>query len=131
MGWFFKKKEKKSVTLEVPNVKVKSVTYSTNELGRFNFQIVGTKFVKKKAWSLLKTLNNNDALKLVAESENHYDTDAIAVYFEDTKLGYIPKEIKFEMRQFTDNPVSDYECFFVKASDHEVPFTWVNCYLKK
>jgi hypothetical protein len=30
-------------------------------------------------------------LRLVAEPDNHYDPHAIALYFEDCKLGFIPR----------------------------------------
>lgn len=130
MGWFFKRKKQKQETVDNP-VTVKAVTYSTNDTGKFNFQITGTKYVDPSAWEILKTLSRGDILSLVAEPDNPYDSNAIAVYYEDVKLGHVPREVNQEMRSYTDNPAEDYDCIFSNASDHEVPYTWVNCYLKK
>lgn len=109
----------------------KIVSYSTNSIGKFNFQITGTKYVDPSAWDILKSLSKGDILSLVAEPDNPYDSDAIAIYHEDVKLGHVPREVNREMRSYTDNPAEDYDCIFSNASDHEVPYTWVNCYLKK
>lgn len=38
---------------------------------------------------VLGKLKVGDELELVAESDNPFDPDAIAIYFDDIKLGYI------------------------------------------
>lgn len=55
-----------------------------------NFHIRGFQY-----WDgalVLNELNVGDRLQLVAESDNPHDSEAIAVYYEDTKLGYIPSD---------------------------------------
>lgn len=42
---------------------------------------------------VLKDMNAGDKLELVSEFDNPYDPQAIAVYFGDSKLGYVPAEI--------------------------------------
>lgn len=130
MGWLFKRKKQKQEVVDTP-VTVRTVTYSTNDAGKFNFQITGTKYVDPSALEIIKTLSKGDNLSLVAEPDNAYDSDAIAIYYDDDKLGYVPREVNQDMRSLTDNPAADYDCIFSKASDHEVPYIWVNCYLKK
>ncbi|MBS9783801.1 HIRAN domain-containing protein [Candidatus Gracilibacteria bacterium] len=39
-------------------------------------------------------------LKLKAEPENQYDHNAVAVYFEDKKIGYIPRSQNREIAKF-------------------------------
>lgn len=107
------------------------VSYNTDNKGKFNFQITGTKFVNPESWSILKNLEKNDEITIVHEPENKFDKNALALYFNGSKLGYIPKEVNADMRTITPKPEQYYNCFFVKSSDHEVPYTWVNCYPKK
>lgn len=111
-------------------VKVKTTAYSTNEDGKFDFQITGTKYAEPEAWETLKNLERYDDLSLIAEPENPYDDNAIAIYYDDIKLGYIPKAIVSEMQSFSSTPDLDYNCVFKKASDHEIPFAWVVCTLE-
>jgi len=112
------------------NVKIKTTTYSTNEDGMFDYQITGTKYVEPEAWEIIKTLERGDELTLIAEPENEYDENAIAIYYEDVKLGYVPKAVNAEMRLYSDDPELDYNCMFKKASEHEIPFVWVNSTLE-
>jgi hypothetical protein len=39
-------------------------------------------------------------LKLIAESENKFDAYAVAVYFQDHKLGYIPRGSNKDIHKF-------------------------------
>lgn len=41
---------------------------------------------------VLSELKAGDELALMAEPNNPHDPEAIAVYFKDTKLGYVPSE---------------------------------------
>jgi hypothetical protein len=42
--------------------------------------------------NLLNKMHENDMLELVREPDNEYDNCAIALYFDKTKIGYLPKE---------------------------------------
>lgn len=53
-----------------------------------NFHIRGFQF-----WDgalVLNSMKAGDALKLRAEGDNPYDADAVALYRDDVKLGYVP-----------------------------------------
>ena len=41
---------------------------------------------------VLSELKAGDELALMAEPDNPYDSEAIAVYFKNTKLGYVPSD---------------------------------------
>ena len=57
----------------------------------FHTKIVGTTFIPKSQ-ERISTLENGMTLTLKCEPENKYDPNAVAVYTEDFKLGFIPKE---------------------------------------
>lgn len=58
---------------------------------------------EKKGIEIIPTLKKGQELKLVPEPENKFDPNAIAVYYENLHLGYIPKEtaksMKYEMER--------------------------------
>ena len=56
---------------------------------KFNSKINGSTFVDPKQ-TALKSLSVNQVLKLVREHDNQYDKNAVAIYNDETKLGYIP-----------------------------------------
>jgi hypothetical protein len=40
---------------------------------------------------LLKVMNKHDELRLLREPENKYDASAIAIYYRNQKIGFIPR----------------------------------------
>jgi len=57
---------------------------------KFNTKIVGSTFCNSQ--QKISGLKQNDELRVVAEPENKFDPNAVAVYILETKLGYIPRE---------------------------------------
>ena len=41
---------------------------------------------------LINELSFGQAVTLVVETDNPYDNEAVAIYYKDKKLGYVPKE---------------------------------------
>ena len=41
---------------------------------------------------LINELSLGQAVTLVVETDNPYDNEAVAIYYKDKKLGYVPKE---------------------------------------
>ena len=55
-----------------------------------NFNIAG--FEHWDGATVLSSLHPGTSLKLVPEPDNPHDSQAIALYFGETKLGYIPRD---------------------------------------
>ncbi|MDH3615865.1 MAG: HIRAN domain-containing protein [Gammaproteobacteria bacterium] len=52
--------------------------------------------------SIWSSLGVGDELALVRESSNSHDPDAVAVYFQDDKLGYVPRAENSAIAQMLD-----------------------------
>lgn len=60
-----------------------------------HFNIAG--FTYYDGVDVFQDLKIGTKLKLIAESENKYDANAVALYFEDVKLGFVPREANKEI----------------------------------
>lgn len=69
-----------------------------NERYFTDFHIAGFTFCD--GIDVFQQLTIGSALTLKAEPENRFDPYAVAVYFNETKLGYIPKEKNKEISKF-------------------------------
>lgn len=54
--------------------------------------MVGASFRPAEAKEVVKALRIGDILELRADPDNDYDSTAVAVYFNETHLGFIPRE---------------------------------------
>jgi hypothetical protein len=73
-------------------------------------------------------------LRLVVEPENQYDHDAIALYFEEHKLGFIPRTENKTLSVFLKQGYDDlFEVFINRVSPNEYPENQIGVivYLKK
>ena len=73
-------------------------------------------------------------LELVREEDNKYDNDAIALYYKDLKLGYIPSSENGTLAQFLDMGHSD--IFEVRVcrlcpDAHPEKQVYVNVYIRR
>ena len=62
----------------------------------FSFQIAGMQYALtnvRETKKVLKKLKEGSLLKIKHEPKNKFDNYACALYFENSKLGYIPKDI--------------------------------------
>ena len=55
------------------------------------FTMVGANFRPSQARALVKELSIGDMLDLRRDEDNEYDENAIAVYSDDTHIGFVPK----------------------------------------
>jgi hypothetical protein len=62
--------------------------------------IAGFKYYK--GTQFLDSLKEGDALELVREPENEYDTEAIAVYWNENKVGFIPSALNSVFAKLID-----------------------------
>ena len=64
----------------------------------FSFYVAG--FTYYDGIDVISELRIGTTLKLVAEPENKFDPYAVAVYYEETKLGFIPSKENKIISQF-------------------------------
>lgn len=79
----------------------------------------------------LKHLKVGTKLKMVPEFDNPYDADAIALYADGKKLGYIPRtenEMPAMLMRFGHKRV--YECIVTAVSRKAEPWKQVTCALR-
>lgn len=122
---FFKKKEVTKVSPNPsPEVKVKITTYNKSD-DHLSFSLAGTNFCSDDELERIAELEYAEELVLEPEPTNPYDPNAIIVKTSDNiKIGYIPKDITFELRDPDDN-LRKTRCVFTKRSEHEKPFLYV------
>lgn len=65
-----------------------------------NFHIAG--FTYYDGCLVFDQLKIGSQLTMKREKENGYDPDAIAIYFDEFKLGFIPKDENFVICKFLD-----------------------------
>jgi hypothetical protein len=71
-------------------------------------QIAGFQFHRGDAiWS---SLTLGDELSVIREASNEHDADAVAVYFQDQKLGYVPRGENHAIAQMLDRGESLEAC---------------------
>lgn len=54
--------------------------------------MVGASFRPASAKEIIKGLSIGDDVKLVADPHNQYDATAVACYYDDVHIGFVPKE---------------------------------------
>lgn len=54
--------------------------------------MVGAAFRPAAAKDIIKRMHIGDTVELRADPDNAYDTTAVAVYSDDTHIGFVPKE---------------------------------------
>lgn len=75
-----------------------------NKETEFYSKIVGTTFCDGQ--EILKSLSSGDRLRLVAEPSNSHDPNAIMVFKDRDRIGYIPKDTaKMIKEEFKDHDI--------------------------
>ena len=77
-----------------------------------SFYIAG--FTYYDGIDVFENLKIGKALSLKAEPENRYDPEAVAIYYQDNKLGFVPKNENELIRKFLNLGYND--LFEVKIS---------------
>lgn len=73
-------------------------------------------------------------LELVREENNSHDHNAVAVYYKDLKLGYIPKRQNELISQFLDmghNDVFEVRVCQIDEEAHPEQQVHINVYIKR
>lgn len=71
-----------------------------------NNEVLLTTYVAGWSWhdgdSILNLLKPGKRLRLIREAGNKHDHNAVAVYFSNTKIGYIPKKDNSDIAKLMD-----------------------------
>lgn len=70
-----------------------------------NFHIAG--FGYWDGCEAFKELNIGTRLDLIREADNAFDPYAVAIYYEDFKLGYIPRDCNHDISKYLDMGLYD------------------------
>lgn len=54
--------------------------------------LMGANFRPREAKDVIRALGIGDTVRLEADPDNEYDATAVAVYSDETHIGFIPKE---------------------------------------
>jgi hypothetical protein len=73
---------------------------NTNQRHFANFHIAG--FTYYDGVDVFDQLKIGKELLLKSDPDNQYDARAVAIYFGDTQLGYVPRTENREIRKFLD-----------------------------
>ena len=84
-----------------------------------NFHISG--FTYYDGPLLTKKLKVGKKLRLQAEPENRHDENAVAVYYKNHKLGFVPKEKNYSMSKFLNQGHNPFEVVIQQVDKNEHP----------
>lgn len=82
---------------------------------------------------LAKKLKLGQKLKLKAEPENRYDENAVAVYYKNKKIGFVPKNKNYSMAKLLNQGHNPFKVVIQQVDKHVHPEQQyrVTVYIKK
>lgn len=84
-----------------------------------DFHIAG--FTYSDGLEVIDELTLGQSVTLVAEPDNPYDAEAVAIYYHDVKLGYVPKDknsLLSKLLYFGHQDVFDAQIQYVNKETH-------------
>ena len=91
------------------------------KVSKFFMQFTIAGFTYYDGVEVFNKLEIGQKLKLRIEPENRYDPEAVAVYFYDKQLGYVPKAQNKTLFQFIALGYDIFECYINSISRYEHP----------
>lgn len=82
------------------------------------YSIVGTNFCGPKAQVLIKALKPGADVVLVREPDNKFDNNAVAVWVDGERVGYIPKATNRALSAFIDQSGRDFGVLNMATDEH-------------
>ena len=101
---------------------------SIGEKDQFYSKIVGVTFDNRQEH--IKNLFPGQVLELRRETDNEYDENAIAVFFEDEQLGYLKRNIARHLAENFDNGI-EYEAFVVQVNGSDESNWGANIFVRR
>ena len=87
-----------------------------------------------KYWDGIEVFNQlriGEELRLVRENGNAYDPEAVALYWKESKLGYIPRHMNTDLSKFMDMGHGDiFKVLINRISPEEVPNNQIGIVVK-
>jgi len=79
-------------------------------------------FGHTEGYLVLDQMKPGDRLTMMREDENKYDHEAIALFYGDQHVGYIPKQLNSQLAMFLDFGHADiFECVITSVDKDEHP----------
>lgn len=79
-------------------------------------------FGHTEGYLVLDQMRPGDKLTMFHEDENRFDHNAIALFYNDLHVGYIPSGCNKQLADFLDNGYSDiFECVITSVNKDEHP----------
>lgn len=81
----------------------------------------------------LEQLKVGSKLELIPDDKNRHDINAVAIYYDDYKLGYIPSSKAESVRQFFDmghNDIFETRVSRINKEEHPESQVLINIYIK-
>jgi len=64
------------------------------------FHVAGVQYYE--ANEVMDRMKNGDKVRLVRDEDNHHDKEAIAIFYDDTHIGYVPRTETDKFVNFID-----------------------------
>jgi len=110
----------------LPKEEQDRLAWTTNCHGIFIYDTYIRGFQYHQGPKLIKKIRAEDALDLVREYDNEHDTNAVAVYWEGHKLGYLPMFENVSLAYMLDHGLL-LECHVVYTQPKAKP--WEQCFI--
>lgn len=96
-----------------------------------NFRLAGFSYYEGAI--VFHKLRTGQKLQLKAEPDNKYDPQAVAVYFKEYKLGYVPRNANYSISKFLEAgcPVFETRIQYIHPEDMPENQVGLVVYLKK
>lgn len=90
-----------------------------NKIYYKSFHISGFTYYEGPLW--IKKLKLGKKLKLKAEPENRYDENAVAVYYKNKKIGFVPKEKNYTISKLLNQGHNPFQLVIQQVKKNEHP----------
>lgn len=99
---------------------VNSLLPFTREIFLLDIVVAGTSFCKAID-QIAPLLTKGQVLKMIRDTKNKHDENAIAIYYEDTRIGWIPRDLNLIIARLMDAG----KAFFCRVEQVKNIHEWV------
>lgn len=92
----------------------------TREIFLLDIIVAGTSFCESMP-QIAEQLSTGTVLKMVRAPQNPYDSQAIGIYYEETRIGWVPKELNLIISRLMDAG----KAFFCRIEKTSNVHSWI------
>jgi hypothetical protein len=82
-----------------------------------SFEVAGIEYYE--AFRVIDKLKPNVLVKLVPDEKNIHDENAVAIYFQDYKLGYVPRSANYSIARILKAGWNIFEAYIQYVNPYE------------